>query len=98
MMNFLFRFDVSLCMGHFTQDSSCSGFDSYETKEIENICLSNFYDYKALFDLKECFTGDELILTDQIIIDKITKHNADTKAEVLININLNLSHIDVLIN
>ncbi|KAL0703358.1 hypothetical protein Bca4012_069783 [Brassica carinata] len=65
------------------KDSSCSGFDSYETKEIENICLSNFYDYKALFDLKECFTGDELILTDQIIINKITKHNADTKAEVL---------------
>lgn len=85
-------------MCHFTQDSSCSGFDCYESKEIENICLINFDDYKAVFDLKECFTVDELILTDQLI-DKITKHNADTKAEVLTNINLNLSHIiDVLIN
>ncbi|XP_048599405.1 zinc finger protein HD1-like [Brassica napus] len=84
MMNFLFRFDVSLCMGHFTQDSSCSGFDSYKTKEIENICLSNFDDYKALFDLKECFTADELILTDQLIDRIITKHNADTKAEKVI--------------
>ncbi|CAF2312700.1 unnamed protein product [Brassica rapa subsp. narinosa] len=66
------------------KDSSCSGFDSYKTKEIENICLSNFDDYKALFDLKECFTADELILTDQLIDRIITKHNADTKAEKVI--------------
>ncbi|KAF8106448.1 hypothetical protein N665_0139s0042 [Sinapis alba] len=64
------------------KDSSCLGFDCYETKEIENICLNHFDDYKTLFDLQECFTADELILTDQLI-DRITKHNADTKTEVI---------------
>ncbi|XP_018487844.1 putative zinc finger protein CONSTANS-LIKE 11 isoform X2 [Raphanus sativus] len=74
------------------KDSSCSGFDCYESKEIENICLINFDDYKAVFDLKECFTVDELILTDQLI-DKITKHNADTKAEVIPSLSSGVSSV-----
>ncbi|KAL0723938.1 hypothetical protein Bca4012_038537 [Brassica carinata] len=74
------------------KDSSCSGFDCYETKEIENICLSTFDNYKAVLDLKECFTADELILTDQLI-DKITKHNEETKAEVIPSLSSGVSSV-----
>ena len=83
---------------HSTQDFSYSGLEGYETKDIENVWLNNFDDNKGvLLDQKEYLYREELILTDQLI-DAIMKHNDEITTEVVANININLSQIDVLIN
>lgn len=79
---FLCRFDVFLVC-HFTQDSPCLVFNSYESikEDIENVWLNNFSGDEVALDLKECFPGEDLILTE--LIDEI--HNAETSTEVFTN-------------
>lgn len=80
---------------HFTQDSSCSGFKGYETKEdIENVLLNTFDGAEAVLDLKEYNLEEDLIVTNQLI-DELSKHNSEI-TPTNVNVSLNLSHFSVL--
>ncbi|EOA36659.1 hypothetical protein CARUB_v10011948mg [Capsella rubella] len=68
------------------KDSSCSGFNSYETKEyIDNVLLNAFDgDEAVLLDLKEYNPNEDLILNDQLI-DELTKHNPESTSTKIIS-------------
>ena len=82
-------FHCFLCVT-FTQDSSCSGFKSYETKEdIENVLMNTFDGAEAaVLDLKQYNPEEDLILTE--LIDELAKDNSETTPT---NVNISFNSV-----
>lgn len=76
-MRSYFEWMVLVC--HFTQDSSCSGFNVfYDNKEqIVNGLMNNYGVGEAVVE--------DLILTDRRFLDELMKYDAETTTEVYIN-------------